>query len=198
MRTLKFKSRLRSLPSIIITITSKQPWNTETHTTDQNPPFTNHKPWPFEPVKVKFFVLTGLLRWLTAAKNAIVSWLLNFRIPMFVKSAVRPYNLSPFHLKLKTGPSKSRGMLIKRSQVIGALSTWIFLISTLRVLATVKLVTFNVCSDLNHSFCGKSSDNLKRPVHWISFYTVGECFVKIFYYVSQMFNCIRFAFKSDN
>ena len=111
---------------------------------------------------------------------------------------LRPYNLSPFHLKLKTGPSQSRGMLKKRSQVIGAWSTWIFLISILRVLATVKLVTFNVCSDLNHSFCGKSSDDLKRPVHWISFYTVGECFVKIFYYVSQMFNCIRSAFKSDN
>ena len=28
------------------------------------------------------------LRWLTAAKNAIVSWLLNFRIRMFSKSAV--------------------------------------------------------------------------------------------------------------
>ena len=49
---------------------------------------TNHKPWPFEPVKVKFCFLRGPLRWLTAAKNAIVSWLLNFRIRMFVKSAV--------------------------------------------------------------------------------------------------------------
>ena len=49
---------------------------------------TNHKPWPFESVKVKFCFLRGPLRWLTAAKNAIVSWLLNFRIGMFVKSVV--------------------------------------------------------------------------------------------------------------
>ena len=92
MRTLKFKSclpQLRfSLPSIIITITSNETWNTETHKTDWNPPITNHKPWPFEPVKVKFCFLRGPLRWLTAAKNAIVSWLLNFRIGMFVKSAL--------------------------------------------------------------------------------------------------------------
>ena len=77
-----------SLPSIIITITSKEPWNTETHKTDQNPPITNHKPWPFEPGKVKFCFLRGPLRWLTAAKNAIVSWVLNFRIRMSVKRAV--------------------------------------------------------------------------------------------------------------
>ena len=77
-----------SLPSIIITITSNEPWNTETHKTDRNPPITNHKPWPFEPVKVKFCFLRGPLRWLTAAKNTIVSWLLNFKIRMFVKSTV--------------------------------------------------------------------------------------------------------------
>ena len=46
---------------------------------------TNHKPWPFEPVKVYF--LRDRLRWLTTAKNANVSWLLNFRICMFLKSA---------------------------------------------------------------------------------------------------------------
>ena len=38
--------------------------------------------------KVKFCFLRGPLRWLTAAKNAIVGWLLNFRIRMFVKSAI--------------------------------------------------------------------------------------------------------------
>ena len=82
-------SQLRfSLPSIIITITSNEPWNRETHITDRNPPITNHKAWPFEPVRVKFRILRGPSRWLTAAKNAIVSWLLNFRIRMFVKSAV--------------------------------------------------------------------------------------------------------------
>ena len=81
------------LPSIIITITSNEPWNTETHKTDRNPPITNHKPWPFEPVKVKFCFLRGPLRWLTAAKNAIVSWLLNFTIRMFVRSAVKSLHL---------------------------------------------------------------------------------------------------------
>ena len=49
---------------------------------------TNHKPWPFEHVKVKFCFLKGLLKWLTAAKNAIVSWLLNFRIRILVESTV--------------------------------------------------------------------------------------------------------------
>ena len=69
-------SQLRfSLPSIIITIPSNEPWNTETHITDRNPPITNHKAWPFEPVRVKFRFLRGPSRWLTAAKNAIVSWL---------------------------------------------------------------------------------------------------------------------------
>ena len=82
-------SQLRfSLQSIILTITSNEPWNTETHKADRNPPITNHKPCPFEPVKVKFCFLRGTLRWLTAAKNAIVSCLLNFRIRMFVKSGV--------------------------------------------------------------------------------------------------------------
>ena len=40
-------SQLRfSLPSIIITFTSNEPWSTETHIMDRNPPITNHKPWP--------------------------------------------------------------------------------------------------------------------------------------------------------
>ena len=37
-----------SLPSIIITITSNEPWNRETHKTDRNPQITNHallNPW---------------------------------------------------------------------------------------------------------------------------------------------------------
>ena len=92
-------SQLRfSLPSIIITITSNEPWNTETHKTDRNPPITNHKQWPFEPVKVKSCFLRGPLRCLTFAKNTIVSWLLNFRFRMFVKSAVidQPYTHQRF------------------------------------------------------------------------------------------------------
>ena len=68
MQTLKFKRRLHNcvflLPSIIIMITSNEPWNTETHKTDGNPPITNHKPWPFEPIKVNFCFLRGPLRWL--------------------------------------------------------------------------------------------------------------------------------------
>ena len=52
--TLKLKmlpSQLRySLPSIIIMITSNKPWNTEMHKTYWNPPITDHKPWPFEPI----------------------------------------------------------------------------------------------------------------------------------------------------
>ena len=76
-----------SLPSIIITITSNEPLNTETHKTGRNPPITNQKPWPFEPVKVKFCFLRGPLRWMTAAKNAIVSWLLNFKPKPFVNGA---------------------------------------------------------------------------------------------------------------
>ena len=82
-----------SLPSIIITITSNESWNTETHKTDRNPPIRNHNPWPFESFKIKFCFLRGPLRWLTAAKNAIISWLLNFRIRMFVKSAVKVQNI---------------------------------------------------------------------------------------------------------
>ena len=56
---------------------------------------TNHKPGPFEPVKEKFCFLRGPLRWLTAGKNAIVSWLLNFRICVFVKSAVNSSSQLP-------------------------------------------------------------------------------------------------------
>ena len=104
----KTPSQLRfSLPSIIITTISNEPWNTETHKTDRNPPITDHKPWPFEPVEVKFCFLRGALRWLTAAKNAIVSWLSNFRIRMFVKSAV----MTKKKLGRLDGPQSWRGQL---------------------------------------------------------------------------------------
>ena len=39
-----------SLLSMIITITSNETWNAETNKTDWNPPITDHKQWPFEPV----------------------------------------------------------------------------------------------------------------------------------------------------
>ena len=58
-----------SLPSIIIMITSNEPWKTETHKMDQTPPITNHKRWPFELVKETFYFLRRPLRWLTAAKT---------------------------------------------------------------------------------------------------------------------------------
>ena len=77
-----------SLPSIITTIRKQRTLKQEKHKTDRNPPITNHKPWPFELVKVNFCFLRGSLSWLTAAKNANVSWLLNFRIRVFMKSAV--------------------------------------------------------------------------------------------------------------
>ena len=86
MWTLKFKSGLHNC---VFRCCQSYLWSqainleTRKHKMDRNPLITNHKPWPFEPVKVR-----GLLRWSTAAKNAIVSWLLNFRIHMFVKSAV--------------------------------------------------------------------------------------------------------------
>ena len=48
-------------------ITSNEPWNTETHKTDRNPPITNHKQWPSELVEVNFRSLKGPLRWLASA-----------------------------------------------------------------------------------------------------------------------------------
>ena len=47
MRTLKFNSRLhncvfRCCQSVIVAITSNEPWNTEMHKTDRNPSITNH------------------------------------------------------------------------------------------------------------------------------------------------------------
>ena len=47
-------------------ITSNEPWNTETHKTDRNPPITNHTQWPLEPVKENFRFLRGPLRWLAS------------------------------------------------------------------------------------------------------------------------------------
>ena len=45
-------------------ITSNETWNTETHKMDRNPPITNHKQWPFEPVEENVRFLRGPLRWL--------------------------------------------------------------------------------------------------------------------------------------
>ena len=78
-RTLKFKSCLRH--SVFgcrqHNYDHKQRTYEETHKADRNPPITN------------FCFLRDPLIWLTAVKYANVSWLLNFRIHVFLKSAVR-------------------------------------------------------------------------------------------------------------
>ena len=95
-------SQLRfSLPSIIITITSNEPWNTETQKKGRNPSVTDHKPWPFELVEVKFCFLSGPPRWLTASKNANVSWLLNFRDCVFEKRSKYNETISSRHNKVE-------------------------------------------------------------------------------------------------
>ena len=88
--SLPLRSLLRSIIIFIFMIASNKPSNTETHKTDRNPPITNHKPWRdlLEFVEVNFCFLWGLFTWLTAANNANVSWLLNFRTGLFMKSAV--------------------------------------------------------------------------------------------------------------
>ena len=65
-------------------------WTLKHRNTRKGLKFTNHKSqtWPFELVKVKFCFLRGPLKWLTAVKHAIVSWLFNFRICLFLKSAL--------------------------------------------------------------------------------------------------------------
>ena len=75
------------LMSTMIMIKSNESWNTETHKMDRNPTITNHNLWPFELVEVNFCFLRGLLKWLTAAKDANVSWLLNLRVQVFLQSA---------------------------------------------------------------------------------------------------------------
>ena len=75
------------LMSTMIMIKSNESWNTETHKMDRNPTITNHNLWPLELVEVNFCFLRGLLKWLTAAKDANVSWLLNLRVQVFLQSA---------------------------------------------------------------------------------------------------------------
>ena len=89
-------SQLRfSLPSIIITITSNEPGSTETHKTDRNPTITNHKPRSFWTRLSKVLFPKRSVKMIDGSEKriAIVSWLLNFRIRMFAKSAVKPGKL---------------------------------------------------------------------------------------------------------
>ena len=76
-----------SSPASTCMITSSEPY-TEAHKMNRNPPITNHKLWTFELIKVNSCFLRGPQRWLTEAKNTNISWLLNFRVCMFLKRAV--------------------------------------------------------------------------------------------------------------
>ena len=86
MRTLKFKSCPHNCFFAAVNHNYDHKQRTLKHRSTQNgSKSTNHKlqTLTFWSVKVKFCFLRGPWRWLTAAKNAIVSWLLNFRIRMF-------------------------------------------------------------------------------------------------------------------
>ena len=89
MRTLKFKSHLqicvyRFRQSYLRSQATKL--ETEKHT--KRIEIHKSQTMTFWTREVKFCFLRGPLRWLTAAKNAIVGWVLNFRIHMFLKSAI--------------------------------------------------------------------------------------------------------------
>ena len=74
-----------SLPSIIITITSNEPWNRETHKTDRNPQITNHdrlNPWS------KVLFPKRSVKMIDSSEKRHRRLASNFRIRMFVKSAI--------------------------------------------------------------------------------------------------------------
>ena len=83
-------------------------WALNHRNTQSGSKTTNHRPWPFEPVK--FCVLRVRLKWLTSVINGNVSWLnLNFRICMFLKKCSnillrhRDCFLSPLSINDKDG-----------------------------------------------------------------------------------------------
>ena len=91
VQTLKFKRLLHNCIFTAVNHDYNHKQRTLKHrNTQEGLKSSNHKSqtWPFELVKVKFCFVRGPLRWLTAAKHTIVSWLLNFRIRLFLKSAV--------------------------------------------------------------------------------------------------------------
>ena len=72
MQTLKLKSHLHNCVFCCrqsITIISNEPWNSETHKRDWNPPITNLKPRPFEPIRVKFCFLRGPIKMLDSSEK---------------------------------------------------------------------------------------------------------------------------------
>ena len=102
----KFKSHLHKCVFAAVNHLQSQTSDLETQKckTDQNPPIKkiNYKPWLFEGVEENFCFLRGPLRWLMAAKNANVSWLLNFRICVFLKSADLKKKSPKAKMQLKT------------------------------------------------------------------------------------------------
>ena len=92
MRTLKFKTHFHNI-AFFAAVNHNYDHKQRTlkqRNTQNGSKSTNHKSqtMTFWTCEVKLSFLRGLLRWLTAAKNAIVAWLLNFRIRTFVKRAV--------------------------------------------------------------------------------------------------------------
>ena len=83
-------SEVQKLPSqmrfllllIIITITSNEQ---QTHKTDQNPPITNHTFWAFWS---KLLFPKRSAEMIDGCEERKCSWVLNFRIDVFLKSAV--------------------------------------------------------------------------------------------------------------
>ena len=73
-----------SLLSILITITSNEPWHKKTHTKWIG--ITNYKPWPFEPIEVNFCFLRGLLRLSMGAKITNFTCLLTSEFVCFWKA----------------------------------------------------------------------------------------------------------------
>ena len=89
-RTLKFRAAFTTALFVAVNHNYDHKQRTLTHGNTQNgSKSTNHESWPFEPVEINYCFLRGPLRWLTQAKNANVSWLLNFRICVILKSAVK-------------------------------------------------------------------------------------------------------------
>ena len=99
MRTLKVKASFTTAFFAAVNHNYDHKQRTLKHRNTQNgSKSTNHKSQPMTFWTCCF--LRGPLRWLTAAKNVIVSWLLNFRIRVFVNSAVKGIAIGQTVLKV--------------------------------------------------------------------------------------------------
>ena len=136
-----------SLPSIIITITSNELWNKETHKTDRNPPITDLKPWPFEPLLRKVLFPRRSVNMIDGSHLANVSWLLSFRVRVFLKSAVRkrhdsrgPHSYKPTIYSLSlTKTSSWDSMTWVNSLRIGIFHAHVLVVSKQGLLNTLHL-----------------------------------------------------------